>query len=256
MMCCAMCWIFMASIRCSLISKQPDESAMQLPLMKDYLCTTMSDTTLIDPRAESYAAEYSTAISDLLQEVADYTRNHHPKAHMLSGALQGGFLRWISLLVQPKRILELGTFTGFSALCLAEGMAPDAVLHTIESRKEEVEKAQAYFNRAPLGKQIILHHGNALDIIPALQEEWDLVFIDADKLNYLQYYQLILPRLRPGGIILADNVLFHGEVLEAEPKGKNARAIQAFNEYLKNDQSVDKIMLTLRDGLFLIRKKM
>jgi predicted O-methyltransferase YrrM len=223
--------------------------------MKDYLCITMTELNLIAPRAESYAADYSTAISVLLQEIAQYTELHHPKAHMLSGPLQGGFLRWISLLMQPRRILELGTFTGFSALCLAEGLAPDGVLHTIESRIEEVETAKAYFKRAPFGKQIILHHGNALDIIPALQEAWDLVFIDADKVNYLQYYQLILPRLRPGGIILADNVLFHGEVLETEPKGKNARAIQAFNEYLKNDQSVDKIMLTLRDGLFLIRKK-
>jgi len=178
---------------------------------------------------------------------------------MLSGPLQGKFLQLLSLLVQPRRVLEVGTFTGYSALCLAEGLTEDGRLHTLELRDEDADRAEGYFRRSAQRDRIILHRGNALAIIPTLEETWDLVFIDADKVNYAEYYQLILPRVRKGGLIVADNIFFHGEVLPVmEGKtvsGRNAKGIQAFNELIDADQSVEKVIVTLRDGLFLIRKK-
>ena len=174
---------------------------------------------------------------------------------MLSGHLQGQFLEIISKLLQPQRILEVGTMVGYSAICLAKGLAKDGVLHTIELRESDAAIAQQYFERAGLTHSIQLHIGNAKEIIPQLNETWDLVFLDADKTGYAEYYALIKPRLRKGGLILADNVLFHGEVLNEEIKGKNAIAIQAFNELIAADDEVEKMILTLRDGLFLIRKK-
>jgi predicted O-methyltransferase YrrM len=128
-------------------------------------------------------------------------------------------------------------------------------LHTIELRDEDADIAAGYFHRANMQDRIILHRGNALEIIPALHEDWDLVFIDADKVNYTEYYKLVLPRLAPRGLIIADNVFFHGEVFEGDVSGKSAKAIQAFNEYVEKDGTVEKLMLTIRDGLMFIRKK-
>ena len=210
---------------------------------------------LINPLAEVYAKRYSTAEDSLLRSIAEETIASHPDPQMLSGHLQGKFLEIFSILLQPRFVLEIGTFTGYSALCLVKGVAAGGKLHTIELREETAAIASANFARSNENDKIILHTGNALAIIPGLSEQWDLVFIDADKTNYIQYYQLVLPHLRKGGIILADNVLFHGEVLEEPVKGKNAKAIQAFNEYIAKDESVERIMLTVRDGLFLIRKK-
>jgi predicted O-methyltransferase YrrM len=136
---------------------------------------------------------------------------------------------------------------------LAEGLAEDGELHTIELRDQDADRAEGYFRRVK--SRIILHRGNALAIIPALDEVWDLVFIDADKVGYSEYYKLVLPRVRPGGLIIADNVLFHGEVLEERVEGKSARAIQAFNDLVAADEGVERVMLTIRDGLFFIRKK-
>jgi len=174
---------------------------------------------------------------------------------MQSGAVQGKFLEMISMLMQPRRILDIGTFMGYSAVCLAKGLTEEGKLHTIEIRPDQAGIALAHFRKAKMADKIISHQGNALDIIPGLPEIWDLVFMDADKTGYTQYYQLILPRVRSGGLIIADNVLFYGEVLEDKIRGKNARAIHAFNELVKQDESVDKVLLTVRDGLLLIRKK-
>ena len=174
---------------------------------------------------------------------------------MLSGPLQGKVLEMMSVLLRPRRILEIGTFMGYSALCLAEGLVEGGRLHTIELRDEDASRAEAYFRRANREDRIILHRGNALAIIPALDEVWDIVFIDADKVGYAEYYKLVLPRVRPGGLIIADNVLFHGQVLGERVEGKSAKAIQAFNELVGADETVDKVMLTIRDGLFFIRKK-
>ena len=210
---------------------------------------------LIDPLAQAYAEKYSSKTGSLLQEIADYTAAHHPEAQMLSGPLQGKVLEMMSVLLRPRRILEIGTFMGYSALCLAEGLVEGGRLHTIELRDEDASRAEAYFRRANREDRIILHRGNALAIIPALDEVWDIVFIDADKVGYAEYYKLVLPRVRPGGLIIADNVLFHGQVLGDHVEGKNAKAIQAFNELVGADETVEKVMLTIRDGLFFIRKK-
>jgi caffeoyl-CoA O-methyltransferase len=209
---------------------------------------------LIHPLVQMYAEKYTSAEDTLLHQVNQQTQAH-PHAHMLSGHIQGKFLELLSLLMKPRRILEIGSFTGYSALCLAKGLIPGGMLHTIELRDEDAAVARQNFNLSDAKDKIILHTGNALQIIPALEEEWDMVFIDADKTGYTDYYKLVFPGLRKGGVILADNVLFHGEVLQEELKGKNAKAIQAFNEYVKQDERVEKAFLTIRDGLMLIVKK-
>jgi predicted O-methyltransferase YrrM len=210
---------------------------------------------LIDPLVQAYVEKYSSKQGPLLDEIEAYTMSHHPHAHMLSGYLQGRFLAMMSQLLQPRRILEIGTFMGYSALCLAEGLRAEGRLHTVELRDEDADRAEGYFRRSNHADRIILHRGNALGIIPTLDESWDIVFIDADKPGYSDYYRLVLPRVRPGGLIIADNVLFHGQVLSEPIENKSARAIQAFNTLIGADEVVDKVMLTIRDGLFFIRKK-
>ncbi|MFT3701126.1 MAG: O-methyltransferase [Agriterribacter sp.] len=209
----------------------------------------------LHPLAETYAEKYTSEEDELLKEVADYTRETHPKAHMLSGVVQGQLLEMISRMVRPERILEIGTFTGYSALCLAKGLKDEGILYTIEMREDDALKASEFFNKSALKDKIKLRTGDALQLIPTLHESWDIVFIDADKVNYTRYYEMVLPHVKPGGYILADNVLFHGEVLEENPKGKNAKAIHTFNEFVKHDNSVETVLLTVRDGLMLMRKK-
>ncbi len=210
---------------------------------------------LINNRVEAYAQQYTSPLDEVLEENERFTLTHHPHAQMLSGHVQGKLLEMISRMIQPERILEIGTFTGFSALCLAKGLRPGGKLHTIELRAEDAGTARGYFEKAGMGAAIELHVGNALEIIPALKETWDLVFIDADKVSYIEYYELTLPIVKKGGWILADNVLFHGEVLEEQLKGKNAKAISAFNMHVRNDDRVQQVMLTVRDGLLLVQKK-
>ena len=210
---------------------------------------------LINHKTENYAKNHTSALDELLTEIEEYTLANHPHAQMLSGHVQGKVLEMISRMIKPERILEIGTFTGFSTICLAKGLQPDGKLHTIELRTEDANTAKNYFSKAGLENKIQLYIGDAQEIIATLNENWDLVFIDADKVNYITYYELTLPLVKKGGWILADNVLFHGEVLEETVKGKNAKAIQAFNEYVKNDDRVQQVMLTIRDGLLLIQKK-
>jgi caffeoyl-CoA O-methyltransferase len=209
----------------------------------------------LQPLAQAYAERFTSAEDDLLQRINQQTQAKHPQAHMLSGHVQGKLLQFISKLLQPRRILEIGTFTGYSALCLAKGLAPDGQLHTIELREADAVTSQINFNESSYKDKIYLHVGNALEIIPGLHETWDMVFIDADKTGYIEYYKLVLPQLRSGGLILADNVLFHGEVLEENITGKNAKAIHAFNEYVQKDELVENLLLTVRDGLLFIIKK-
>lgn len=209
---------------------------------------------ITDSLAQAYVEKYTSAEDGLLKEIADFTFQHHAHAHMLSGHVQGKFLEMISRMVQPKRILEIGTFTGYSALCLAKGLAVDGFLHTLELREEDAATAKGFFEKSFFKEKIILHIGDALKVIGEIEEMWDLVFIDADKENYINYFNLVLPKLRVNGFILADNVLFHGQVLEPEIKGKNAKAIQAFNDFVMSRTDVEKLMLPVRDGLYLIRK--
>jgi predicted O-methyltransferase YrrM len=209
---------------------------------------------LVNPLAERYVEKYTSAEDALLAAISDFTYKQHPKSHMMSGHVQGKFLEMVSCMIQPQNILEIGTFTGYSALCLAKGLADDGKLHTIEVREQDAKTAQGFFDQSNLREQIILHIGDALQIIAELTEIWDLVFIDADKENYINYFNLVLPKVRKNGFILADNVLFHGQVLEEEIKGKSAKSIQAFNDFLISRTDVEKVILPLRDGLFLIRK--
>lgn len=209
---------------------------------------------LINELAEQYAAKFTLTEDELLAEVAAFTYKTHQYAHMLSGHVQGSFLTLLSCLLQPVRILEIGTFTGYSALCLAKGLAAGGVLHTIELRPDDSATAEGFFKRSKNKGQIVLHVGNAPDIIPSLNEKWDIVFIDADKTGYVNYYEMVLPHVKQNGIIIADNVLFHGQVLAENISGKNALAIDGFNTHIKNDSRVQAAMLTIRDGLMLIRK--
>jgi caffeoyl-CoA O-methyltransferase len=210
---------------------------------------------IINPKAQSYAERFTSAVDPLLEQISERTMAINPEHHMLSGRLQGKFLEIFSILLQPGYVLEIGTFVGYSAICLAKGLRKNGELHTIEVSEDTAGIAKSNFSRTNEPDKIILHVGNALDIIPTLEKYWDLVFIDADKPNYIEYYKLVLPRLRSGGVILADNVLFHGQVLEESITGKNAKAIQSFNEFVQADESVEKVMLTVRDGLLMIRKK-
>ncbi|HEY5372015.1 MAG TPA: O-methyltransferase [Hanamia sp.] len=210
---------------------------------------------IISEKANDYAASFSEPTDKLLKEIEEFTLNNHAHSNMLSGPLQGKFLEMLSKIIKPKNILEIGTFTGYSALCLVKGLQVGGYLHTIELRDEDATTAQNYFAKSSHNEKIILHRGNALELIPDLQTEWDLIFIDADKTNYINYYELTLPRLRNGGVILADNVLFHGEVLEENIKGKNAVAINAFNEHVSKDKRVQQVIITVRDGLMMVIKK-
>lgn len=210
---------------------------------------------LINHTAEAYSKKYSSALDGLLSDIEDHTQTHHAHAQMLSGHVQGKFLEMISAMIQPEKILEIGTFVGFSAVCLARGLKDGGKLFTLELREEDAVTARENFKKAGIEDKVELLVGNAREIIPTLQHAWDLVFIDADKTAYIDYYELTLPQLKPGGFIIADNVLFHGEVLEEEIKGKNAKAIDAFNRHVAADDRTEKVILTVRDGVMLIRKK-
>ncbi len=210
---------------------------------------------IINQLAESYADLFSSPESPELATINQETMETHPKAHMLSGKIQGQFLSFISSMLQPKYILEIGSFTGYSAICLLKGLQKEGHLHTIEIREEDANTAEANFVKYNANKQVTLHRGNALDIIEKLPYKWDLVFIDADKTAYINYYELLVPRLSEKGFILADNVLFHGEVLEKHITGKNAKAIHAFNEHVQNDPRTEQVIITIRDGISLIKLK-
>ena len=209
---------------------------------------------IVNPLAETYSRTFSSPVDLLLQEIETETNNSHSHAHMLSGAVQGKLLEMICRMINPMKVLEIGSFTGYSAICMALGMSQDAILHTIEIREQDAATANNYFKKAGFEEKIKLHVGNAMDIIPQLNEIWDLVFIDADKVSYIDYYELTLPRIKKGGWMLVDNVLFHGQVFDEPISGKNAKAIQSFNEHVFADSRVEKLLLTIRDGLTLIRK--
>lgn len=191
--------------------------------------------------------------------LAELDRETHQKvlgARMISGNLQGQFLSMITKMIRPKNILELGTFTGYSAICLAKGLPADGKLITIEADDELETLALKYFEKAGFANKIELRIGRALEIIPSLENKFDLVFIDADKREYVQYYSILIDRMESGAFLLADNTLWSGKVLEEpRPDDLQTKGILAFNELVKNDPRVEKVILPLRDGMTLIRKK-
>lgn len=210
---------------------------------------------LISKALNDYAEQFTTEEDAVL---AALNRETHVKVEMpvmLSGHLQGAILSMISRMIRPHRILEIGTYTGYSAICLAQGLAEDGHLHTIDINEELEELCFRYFCKAGLEQKITQHIGNAAAIIPALTEAFDLVFIDADKQNYHLYYDLVFDKVPVGGFILADNVLFDGEVvLPPDQQGKNAKAVHAFNEKIKADDRIEHVLLPVRDGIMLMRK--
>ncbi len=173
---------------------------------------------------------------------------------MLSGRLQGQLLRWISLFMMPERILEVGTFTGYGALCLAEGLGENGILHTIEGNPELEYLIRKYIREAGLEEKIRLHLGDALQVIPELEEAFDLIYLDANKRDYEAYYDLCFPKLKVGGIILADNVLWGGKVVDEEQDDPDTRMMRAFNDRLRDDERVETLMLPIRDGILMARK--
>lgn len=211
---------------------------------------------MIDPKLEKYSEDHTSKESEVLHRL---NRETHIKAlmpRMLSGHLQGQFLGMLSQMIQPKVILEIGTYTGYSAICLAKGLKVDGVIHTIEKNPEHETMAKKYFKEAGIEHQVNYHLGNALEIIPTLNEIFDLVFIDADKDNYLNYYNLVFDKVKPGGYFLVDNVLWSGKVLtKPDSKDIEALGIIEFNDFIHADDRVENVLLTMRDGLMLIRKK-
>lgn len=204
---------------------------------------------------EQYAQEHSSAEMEILAELSRETQAKVLRPRMLSGHIQGTFLQIISKLAQPKRILEIGTYTGYSAICLAQGLPEGGIIHTIDVNDELEPMIRRYIEKAGLTNKITLHIGNALNIIPAMNETWDLVFIDADKENYLNYYNLVFEKVRSGGLIIADNVLWSGKVLDENENDSETAAIRAFNQHVHKDDRVEHMLLPLRDGLMMTRKK-
>lgn len=206
----------------------------------------------IPEEIEEYANRFTSEEPQILSALNRETQAHVLMPRMLSGHLQGRFLSMISRMLQPKLILEIGTYTGYSALCLAEGLKDDGHLHTIDINEELETMATSYFRKADKEKQITMHIGNALEIIPALNGEFDLVFIDADKENYVNYFNLVIDRVRKGGIIIADNVLWSGHVLKKkEEMDEETRALVKYSETVSADKRVMNVLLPVRDGLML-----
>lgn len=211
----------------------------------------------IDPELDQYVHRHSEAESDLLNELNRETYLKVLQPRMLSGHVQGRILSMYSKLIRPERILEIGTYTGYSAICLAEGLTDGGTLDTIEKNEELLPIINRYVERAGLSDKIKLHIGNALPIIESMDATFDLVFIDADKTNYLNYYEAVLPKMKSGGCIIADNVLWSGKVLD-EKELKNdpdTRVLDEFNKAVTADERVDNVLLPVRDGLMIVIKK-
>lgn len=205
---------------------------------------------------DDYIVAHSAREPELLQKLNRETNEKVLQPRMLSGNYQGRLLSLLSKMISPKRILEIGTYTGYSALCLAEGLAANGELHTIDINEELYDLQKRYFEASPWKDQIKQHLGDATEIIPSLKGDFDLVFIDADKPNYPTYYKLVIDRLKSGGIILSDNVLWSGKVIqELQEDDESTRALLEYNKLLVEDDRLETVMLPVRDGLTISRKK-
>jgi predicted O-methyltransferase YrrM len=209
---------------------------------------------IVDSQIAAYCQQHTTAESPLLRQLNRDTHAQVLQPRMLSGHFQGRFLSMISHMVRPKYILEIGTYTGYSALCLSEGLTPDGKLITIDINEEIESFTSKYLADSPVKDQIDFRIGDAAEIIPTLTETIDLVFIDADKINYQTYYDLIMEKLRPGGYLLIDNVLWDGKVTDENARDKKTTAIRSFNASVQGDTRTENILLPIRDGILLARK--
>ena len=211
----------------------------------------MTDQVLLD----QYIYNHISPEEDYLQELDRETHLKVLRSRMLSGHLQGQILSMISCMIQPKCILEIGTFTGYSALCLAKGLAKDGQLHTIEIDDELESIAQKYFTKSGMADRIFQHIGDAREIIPSISQKFDLVFIDADKREYSDYYKLVFDHIRVGGFILADNILWDGKVVDPDAfNEEQTRGILEFNDLVQNDSRVQNVILPVRDGIMVVQK--
>ncbi len=207
-------------------------------------------------KLDDYVVAHSQKEPELLQQLTRETWQKVLAPRMLSGHFQGRILSMVSKLINPKNILEIGTYTGYSALCLAEGIHLNGQLHTIDTNEELYDLQRKYFDKSDYGSQIIQHIGNALKVIPSIDETFDLVFIDADKQNYPNYLEIILPKLKSGSVILSDNVLWTGKVIEALEKGdKDTEALLKFNKMINEHPELETVLLPIRDGLTISRVK-
>ena len=209
----------------------------------------------MNKKLEQYIEEFSTPEDPVLEDLYRQTHIRFVNPNMVSGHLQGKLLELISCMISPENILEIGTFTGYSAICLSKGLRPGGKLITIELNDELSAFAQSFFCRAGADAKITQLTGKAQDIIPGLNHMFDLVFIDADKREYIEYYNLIIDKVKPGGFILADNVLWGGKVVEKETTDLQAQGIINFNKMIRNETKIENVIIPIRDGLMLIRKK-
>lgn len=201
-----------------------------------------------------YCLAHTSPVSTVLNELQRQTHLRTLYPQMLSGPYQGMLLQLISQMIRPRRVLEIGTFTGYSAICLAQGLTEEGLLHTLESDDELAPLIREFLGKAGLTEKVHLHLGDAADIVPTLDETFDLVFLDAGKLNYASHFELVLPKVRSGGFLLADNVLWDGQVL-SDKKDATAQALHDFNEQIQADERVDNLLLAVRDGLMVMRKR-
>ena len=207
-------------------------------------------------KLDDYVVAHSQKEPELLQQLSRETWQKVLAPRMLSGHFQGRVLSMLSKLINPKNVLEIGTYTGYSALCLVEGIQPKGQLHTIDTNEELYDLQKKYFDKSGFGNQIIQHTGNALNIIPTIDKTFDLVFIDADKQNYPNYLEIILPKLKSGSVILSDNVLWTGKVIEKLQKGdKDTEALLKYNKMINEHSQLETVLLPIRDGLTLTRVK-
>ena len=211
----------------------------------------------LSPELQHYITQHTSPEAEILKKLNRDTHLHVLKPRMLSGHVQGRFLAMVAHMIRPKQILEIGTYTGYSALCLAEGLAPGGLLHTIDVNEELEEMVRDYFRNAGVADKIKYYIGPARKIIPQLNYSFDLVFIDADKINNALYYELVLDKVVPGGFLLIDNVLWSGKVVQQTTKKIDAdtQSVLDFNQKIQDDPRVENILLPLRDGLMLVRKK-
>ena len=207
-------------------------------------------------KIDNYAGAHTATESETLAKLNRETYAKVLIPRMLSGHIQGRMLATFSQMLRPKRILEIGTYTGYSAICLAEGLAENGKLHTIDINEELEDMVQSFIAEANLTDKIEMHVGNAMEIVPTLKENWDLIFIDADKENYSNYYDLVIDNLKPGAFIIADNVLWSGKVTEPiDPKDEETQALADFNKKMQNDPRVENVLFPVRDGLMVCRVK-
>jgi len=201
-----------------------------------------------------YSEKYSQQEPEILQELNRETHLKILNPRMLSGFFQGRLLSIISKLIKPKKVLEIGTYTGYSAICISEGMNKNGIIHTIDKNEELNTIQKKYFKKSGLENNIIQYNGCALDIIPKIEEKFDLIFIDADKENYINYFNLVINKLNNNGVILADNVLWSGKVINSEDHDLTTNVLREFNRMVNNDNRVETILLPIRDGISIIRK--